>query len=179
MNRIGLPVIPFSDYGTTIHVGINGRYAGRLCLKNDGFDDAAFVKEAERLGLTPLLEPADIAARRNGGKTLIFASCGSFPTGTLSDGDARLVLGAYGEDADIFAAGCSRKAPLNAFAFAKNAGLIKKGCFVFSGTAKALVLLLAALGLMPLWLAFAADAAAAAFVCSYALRVLDMEESVP
>ena len=34
MNRIGLNIMPFSDDENTIHLGVGGRYAGRLFFES-------------------------------------------------------------------------------------------------------------------------------------------------
>ncbi len=180
MNRIGLPVVPFPDYGSIVHVGVNGRYAGWISLDGEDGNDDNFKQEAEKLGLKTFDSANGIYDKLGVGDVLIYAANKEFQPGIATKKDVRAIIGAYnrmpGTEADIYTAACSKKAVLDAVGFVRNAELIKKGCFIFSGVIKALVLVLALLGLMPLWTAVLADTAAAAFSCAYGLRALDLEQ---
>ncbi len=174
MNRAGLPVLPFNERGTVIHIGVNGRYAGKLSFEGDDMPYGEFSREAEKLGLYVSTDAVDISDKRSDDELAAFASDGAFPEASIKENDVRVSSGGYRENADICIASGARGDLLSAFSLAGSAERLKKGCAAVFCSVKALALALALIGLMPLWGAVAADAAAALLAWGFSLRALDI-----
>jgi hypothetical protein len=161
MNRAGLPVMPFAERGTVIHVGVNGRYAGKLDFDGGDMPYDEFKREAEKLGLYVSSDAADISEKRTEDDLAAFASDADFPEAAMKEGDVRISSGGFREEADICAASGARAELLSAFGLSRSAEQMKKGCLAVFLRGKGADACACAVGLMPLWGAIATDAAAA------------------
>jgi cation transport ATPase len=176
MNRIGLNIMPFSDDENTIHLGVGGRYAGRLFFESVDISEETFKEELEKLKIFQIKRAADIEDKCGDSEDYIYATNRTFPAERRGDNEIRLIMGGNDAEGDIYAGGDLRKDILRVLSYVSGADNLKKGCFVFVGIIKALVLLLALFGLMPIWAAILLEAVSVIYTYGYSLKAFDMEE---
>ena len=176
MNRIGLSIMPFTDDENTIHLGVGGRYAGRIFFESEDISDETFKLELEKLKIFQINRAAEIKDKCGDTEDYIYATNRAFPSERRENNEIRLIMGGNDVDGDIYAGGDLKKDVLRVLGFVTGADNLKKGCFAFVGIIKALILVLALFGLMPIWAALLLEAVSVIYTYSYSLKAFDMEE---
>ena len=171
MHRAGLPVTPFQDRENTVHVGIEGRYAGciRLNQTEAGEDElSALVRDC---GLYRFGD-AEAAADRGPEETLLYAS-GDGQRGPAGETDVYASLGGSGEDPEIATAPGGITGAVLVLGALLNDKRSRALCFFPPLALKALLLLAALLGLCPIWIAVLAETVVAFVCCTVARQALN------
>lgn len=148
MNRIELPLVPFSNDEWTLHLAIEDTYLGCICLRDTVSDSALWAKLRQDNRLFAFSDIASAEARRLPGEKLLVFSNGSRHQ-PAQEGDCYIALGAYGTDADIAVSDCGRSGAILVLRCLKAARKRRIKSFSFLFTAKLFLLLLSLVGLLP------------------------------
>lgn len=173
LSKAGIPIAPFRDGESRIHVGVNGRYAGCIDLEGDA-PESALTEAADAAGLFRFQSAEEAADKRLPGETLLYAA-GDGQRGPARDTDLFLSLGGRDCGAEAESASGGNRGVCALLSHLANLRLLRKGCFLLIAAVKALALLLAIFGLCPLWLAVALECAAEYYTFVYAVHGLDYE----
>ncbi len=173
MQRAGLPLSPFRDGKQTVHVGVNGRYAGCIRLDQPEPEETELEKATCACGLYRFRDPEQ-AADVDPDETLLYAS---------EDGDRSpagengiyAALGGFGADAEISTVAGGRRAILQVLKALLNDKSARRLCFLPALILKGVLLLLALVGICPVWVSVLAEAVLTAASCSVAQQALNTE----
>ena len=185
MDELGLPWLPCHLVGTTVHVAVDGVYAGHIVV-SDEIGQAV----GRELGLDEVyakLLPADKVERlesllkaEKGGATLAFVGDGINDAPVLARADVGIAMGGVGSDAAIEAADAvlmdddPRKIALGVRLARRTMRIVRQN-IAFSLLVKAAVMALGLFGLAPMGLAVFADVGVTMLVILNAMRALKAE----
>ena len=172
MQRAGLPLFPFKDRENTLHIGIDGKYAGCIRLGQSEPEESELEAKLAACGLYRFRDAAEAVEKRFPEETLFYASgCGD--RGPAGETDLYAALGGCGQEPQIATAAGGRGGALlilNALLSGKSS---RKLCFLSALGLKLLLLLLAVLGICPVWLTVLAETAVALAGILLARRALN------
>lgn len=172
MQRAGLPLIPFKDRENTVHVGLDGKYAGCIRLQGEEPEEAEVEKLVRECGLYRFDTPEATGEGRYPGETLLYAS-GDGNRGPAGDTDLYAALGGCGTEPEIATASGGRSGAKLVLGALLNDKRSRRLCFLPSLTLKAVLLLLSLLGLCPIWLTVLTETIAAWAGCVIAQQALN------
>ena len=160
MQRAGLPLTPFKDRDTAVHVGFKSQYAGCIRLDQTEPEESELDARIRDSGLYRFGDKQEAAEKRDPGEPLLYASALG-DRGPAGEEGIFAALGGYGEKPDISTepGGCAGAILL--LDSLLNAKRSRKLTFLPVLGIKALLLILALLGLCPIWLPVLAEAVSA------------------
>ena len=171
MHRAGLPVTPFKDREDTVHVGIEGRYAGCIRLNQADAGEEELTALVKDCGLYRFGD-AEAAAEHDPDETLLYAS-GDGQRGPAGETDVYASLGGSGEDPEVAAAPGGIRGAVLVLGALLNSKRSRALCFFPALALKALLLIAALIGLCPIWIAVLAEAVVASVCCAVARQALN------
>ncbi len=172
LQRAGLAIAPFRDRENTVHVGVNGKYAGCIRLNCAEPEEAEVEKLVRECGLYRFDTPEAAAEGRYPGETLLYAS-GDGNRGPAGEGDLYASLGGCGAEPEIAAAAGGRSGALLVLGALLNDKRSRRLCFLPALILKGALLLISLAGLCPIWLTVLAELIAAWAGCLIAQQALN------
>lgn len=160
MQRAGLPLVPFKDRENTVHVGIDGKYAGCIRLNQTDPEEGELEDKLKACGLYRFADEAEAAEKRFPEETLLYAS-GDGDRGPAGEKDLYAALGGCGQEPEIASAPGGRKGALLILGTLLNDRKTRKLCFLPALVLKLLLLALAILGRCPVWFTVVVEMAVA------------------
>ncbi len=217
MEEIGLKPLETTHEGTSVHVAIDGQYAGYIGtndtlkpdtksalekLRNCGVETMAMVTGDSEKAATAIAAQLDLNEIHAGclptdkvslmqayrqklpkGGRLVYVGDGMNDAPVLAQSDVGIAMGGLGSDAAIEAADlvvlndALSQVP-RAVMIAKKTMAISRENIVFSLTIKAIILVLAAIGIAPIELAVFADVGVLVIAIINAMRALHIRKGV-
>ncbi len=150
MQRAGLPLMPFKDRENTVHLGIDGKYAGCIRLGQTDPEESELEAKISACGLYRFRDETEAAEKRFPEETLFYAS-GDGKRGPAGETDLYAALGGCGQEPEIATAPGGRKGALLVLGALLNDKNTRKLCFLPALGLKILLLLLAFAGYCPVW----------------------------
>lgn len=172
MQRAGLPLMPFKDRDNTVHVGIDGKYAGCIRLGQTDPEESELEAKVAACGLYRFQDAAEAAEKRFPEETLLYAS-GDGDRGPAGETDLYAALGGCGKEPEIATAPGGRSGALLLLGALLNDRNSRKLCFLPAFGLKILLFLLAVLGYCPVWFTVIAETAVALLGGLLARRALN------
>ena len=160
MQRAGLPLVPFKDRENTVHVGIDGRYAGCIRLNQTQPEENELEEMIRACGLYRFQNTTEAAEKRFPEETLLYAS-GDGDRGPAGETDLYAALGGCGQEPEIAAAPGGLRGALLILSALLNDKKSRKLCFLPALALKILLLLLAIAGYCPVWFTVVVETAMA------------------
>ena len=156
MQRASLPLVPFKDRENTVHVGINGKYAGCIRLGQVEPEESELEARIGACGLYRFRNGTEAAEKRFPEETLLYAS-GDGDRGPAGENDLYAALGGCGTDPEIATAPGGRRGALLVLGALLNDKNARKRCFLPALALKLLLFILAILGYCPIWFTVIAE----------------------
>ena len=150
MQRAGLPLVPFKDRENTVHVGIDGKYAGCIRLNQTEPEEGELEDKIRACGLYRFQDQAEAEEKRFPEETLLYAS-GDGYRGPAGETDLYAALGGCGQEPEIATAPGGLRGALLLLGALLNDRNTRKLCFLPALALKILLLLLAIAGYCPVW----------------------------
>ena len=172
MHRAGLPIIPFQDKDTTLHLGIDGKYAGCIRLNCAEPEEEALEAGIRECGLYRFESVQDAVRSRDPEEVLLYAS-GDGDRGPAGKTDLYAALGGCGTEPEIATASGGRAGALLVLEALRSDKQRRRLCFLSVLMLKAVLLVLSLLGFCPVWITVLAEAAAAWAGCVIAQQALN------
>lgn len=172
MQRAGLPLVPFKDRENTVHLGIDGKYAGCIRLNQTEPEEGELEDKLRACGLYRFRDGAEAAEKRFPEETLLYAS-GDGDRGPAGETDLYAALGGCGQEPEIASQPGGLRGALLILGALLNDKNARKLCFLPALGLKILLLLLAVLGYCPVWLTVVAETAVALAGSLLAKRALN------
>ncbi len=150
MQRASLPLVPFKDRENTIHVGIDGKYAGCIRLNQTEPEEGELEDKIRACGLYRFGDMTEAGEKRFPEETLLYAS-GDGDRGPAGESDLYAALGGCGKDPEIVTAPGGSRGALLLLGALLNDKNSRKLCFLPALGLKILLLVLAFAGYCPVW----------------------------
>jgi Cd2+/Zn2+-exporting ATPase len=150
MQRASLPLVPFKDRENTIHVGIDGKYAGCIRLNQTEPEEGELEDKIRACGLYRFGDMTEAGEKRFPEETLLYAS-GDGDRGPAWESDLYAALGGCGKDPEIVTAPGGSRGALLLLGALLNDKNSRKLCFLPALGLKILLLVLAFAGYCPVW----------------------------
>ena len=150
MQRASLPLVPFKDRENTIHVGIDGKYAGCIRLNQTEPEEGELEDKIRACGLYRFGDMTEAGEKRFPEETLLYAS-GDGDRGPAGESDLYAALGGCGKEPEIATAPGGSRGALLLLGALLNDKNSRKLCFLPALGLKILLLVLAFAGYCPVW----------------------------
>lgn len=150
MQRAGLPLVPFKDRENTIHVGIDGKYAGCIRLNQTEPEEGELEDKIRACGLYRFGDMTEAGEKRFPEETLLYAS-GDGDRGPAGESDLYAALGGCGKEPEIASQPGGSRGALLLLGALLNDKNSRKLCFLPALGLKILLLVLAFAGYCPVW----------------------------
>ena len=160
MQRAGLPLVPFKDRENTVHVGIDGKYAGCIRLGQREPEESELEAMIAACGLYRFRDAVEAGEKRFPEETLFYAS-GDGDRGPAGEKDLYAALGGCGQEPEIATVSGGRKGAVLILRALLNDKTRRRLCFLPALGLKLILLVLSILGLCPIWITVLAETAVA------------------